>query len=187
MSDGDFNPDNMINRYRNSENLGVVFDTHTKQHVIYPSIPKAAESIPTTAVCETGTKRTIYPSKLCFKSPYKKLSKNHTSQPKKHVEISRPCKLILQCAYRLRKHPFGKEYMIDILSGKNTVKIKRHHHERLSVYGVLDGYSRAKLRELIATLIMDNFLIKRGGTRPTITLTNKGEGYLYVESTGSIM
>lgn len=62
------------------------------------------------------------------------------------------------------------------------MKIKRYHHERLSVYGVLEGYNRAKLRELIAILIMDNFLIKRGETIPTITLTNKGEGYLYVES-----
>jgi len=59
MSDGDFDPDNMINMYRNSENLGVVFDSHTKQHVIFPSIPKAAESISTTAVCETGTKTMV--------------------------------------------------------------------------------------------------------------------------------
>jgi len=92
--------------------------------------------------------------------------------------MSRPCKLILQCAYRLRKHPFGNEHIIDILSGKNTAKIKRHHHERLSVYGTLEGYSRAKLRGLITTLIKDKYLIKRGGSMPTITLTNKGGGFL---------
>jgi ATP-dependent DNA helicase RecQ len=69
---------------------------------------------------------------------------------------------------------FGKNYIIDILLGKNTQKIKINNHNQLSVFGILKGMDADELGQIIKQLLDRDYLQKSEGKYPTLSLTKLG-------------
>jgi len=63
----------------------------------------------------------------------------------------------ISCAYRTEQR-FGVSYLIDILRGANTEKIKQNNHQALSVYGIGKALTQAQWRSVYRQLIARGFL-----------------------------
>lgn len=73
---------------------------------------------------------------------------------------------------------FGRNYIIDVLLGKNTQKIKINRHDHLSVFGIINEMSADELGQIIKQLVDRLFLNNSGGRYPTLGLTKKGIEFL---------
>ena len=73
---------------------------------------------------------------------------------------------------------FGKNYVIDVLLGKKTQKIKINQHQDLSVFGIVTDYSEDQLGQIINHLVNLNYLKKSEGTYPVLNITKKGAEFL---------
>ena len=63
---------------------------------------------------------------------------------------------LLSTIYRIQQQSgmgFGAGHIMDILRGKVTDKIKQHHHEIISTFGLGAAYSEAQLRAVLRQLI----------------------------------
>jgi len=175
MSDGGFNPDNQIKKHRNSESFGVVKDSITKQFVSYPSIPISNVSC---SIRTVGENKTIFSSEQYFASNNQLVKKRNELKSKNGHTLPFSCQMVLKCIFHLKKRPFDRSHIIDILSGRKTYKIKKYYHERLYVNGKLKGYTRENLNKLIDKLIQDKYLFERNGAMSKIMITQKGINYL---------
>jgi ATP-dependent DNA helicase RecQ len=63
----------------------------------------------------------------------------------------------ISCAYRTEQR-FGVNYLIDVLCGASTEKIKQFGHHQLSVYGVGKELTKMQWRSIYRQLIARNFL-----------------------------
>lgn len=73
---------------------------------------------------------------------------------------------------------FGRNYVVDVLLGKNTQKIQRNQHDRLSVFGIARQYSEEELAWIIKQLLDQGYLLKKDGQYPTLALSSKGALFL---------
>lgn len=73
---------------------------------------------------------------------------------------------------------FGGQYVIDVLRGSSSAKIRQRHHEALSVFGSLSRIPSKDLMEVMTMLIAKGYLAKRGDQYPYIVLTTKGKEVL---------
>jgi ATP-dependent DNA helicase RecQ len=73
---------------------------------------------------------------------------------------------------------FGRNYIIDILLGKNTQKIRINKHDNLSVYGIVINHDADELGQIIKQLIDRNYILKSSGQYPTLSLSRKGIEFL---------
>jgi ATP-dependent DNA helicase RecQ len=69
---------------------------------------------------------------------------------------------------------YGKNYIIDVLLGKKSQKIKMNKHEQLSVFGIVDDFSEGELGQIVNQLVNLNFLNKSDGKYPTLRVAKKG-------------
>jgi len=79
----------------------------------------------------------------------------------------------LSCVYRFQQHggmSFGAVHLIDVLRGKATDKVRQHHHERLSTYGIGADLSQAQWRTVLRQLIALGHL-RAEGEYHTLALT----------------
>lgn len=76
---------------------------------------------------------------------------------------------VLSGVYRLGGN-FGVGYLIDMLRGGDTERIRRFGHDRLSTYGILKEYSQDALRDLVHQLLDQGLLDRSEGDRPVISL-----------------
>jgi ATP-dependent DNA helicase RecQ len=73
---------------------------------------------------------------------------------------------------------FGANYIIDVLLGtKNKSIIEREHHN-LSVYGIVDDFSKEDLRLIIRRLLYRTLIIKSGDDFPALALGPRGRDFL---------
>lgn len=86
-------------------------------------------------------------------------------------------KKILSAVARL-KNRFGKHYVVDVLSGSKSQKILANGHNKLSVYGIANNFSRAELSEIIDRLIKIGYLAKFEGLYPTLAITKSGAMFM---------
>ncbi len=77
---------------------------------------------------------------------------------------------ILSCVFRTQQR-FGAGHVISVLRGENTDRIRALHHDSLSTYGLLSGYSQAELRDWVYQLIGQGLLAQEGDRYPILTLT----------------
>lgn len=73
---------------------------------------------------------------------------------------------------------FGKNHIIEVLLGKNTQQIKRHGHNELSVFGIVDDFSHDDLGQIIQSLLDLNLIRKNEGQYPTLAITKQGADFL---------
>lgn len=73
---------------------------------------------------------------------------------------------------------FGGGYISRLLLGQNDRRIKQFGHNRLSVYGIVNNYSREQLNQLIDQLITNGLLQKTVSQYPILRLTEQGLKFL---------
>jgi ATP-dependent DNA helicase RecQ len=73
---------------------------------------------------------------------------------------------------------FGINYIIDVLLGANNKKIIERDHHNLSVYGIVDDFSKEDLRRIISQLVSRKMMLKHGEEYPIIELSPRGNDFL---------
>jgi ATP-dependent DNA helicase RecQ len=73
---------------------------------------------------------------------------------------------------------FGLNYIIDILRGSKNNKIIERDHQTLSVYGIVNDFSKEELRRIIIHLVARNLLVKNGDEFPVLQLSLRGLEFL---------
>lgn len=84
---------------------------------------------------------------------------------------------ILSAILRLGER-FGVNYVIDVLTGNLTEKVRERNHDELSVFGIASGQKPKEIQEIIQLLIAKNILIKTTGEYPVLNVTEKGKALL---------
>jgi ATP-dependent DNA helicase RecQ len=84
---------------------------------------------------------------------------------------------ILSTVYRVNQS-FGMRYVIDILKGSNSEKI-REAHKKLSVYGIGKDKPKEEWAHYIRELLHYGYLQNSGGEYPLMKLTEKSQAVLF--------
>lgn len=73
---------------------------------------------------------------------------------------------------------FGMNYIIDVLLGAKNKKILERDHHELSVYGIVDDFSKEDLRSIVNQLVLKQLIVKSGDEYPTLALSPGGQEFL---------
>jgi ATP-dependent DNA helicase RecQ len=73
---------------------------------------------------------------------------------------------------------FGINYIIDVLHGAKNKKIMERDHHKLSVYGIVNDFSKEDLRCIISQLLSRKLIEKSGGEYPILELGARGNDFL---------
>ena len=73
---------------------------------------------------------------------------------------------------------FGINYIIDVLVGAKNKKILERDHHELSVYGIVDDFSKEDLRRIVSQLVYKNLIVKSGDEYPILELSPRGQDFL---------
>jgi ATP-dependent DNA helicase RecQ len=76
---------------------------------------------------------------------------------------------VLSCVARVDQR-FGVEYVVDVLSGASSERMRRWGHEKLPTYGILKDLPRKTLTNLVYQLIDAGILERTPGDRPALKL-----------------
>ncbi len=77
--------------------------------------------------------------------------------PPKMIDGTIPAQKILSCIYRTEQL-FGAAYIIDVLLGKETDRIKKFKHNQLSTWGIGKEYTKQEWNGIIRQLVAKNFI-----------------------------
>ena len=72
---------------------------------------------------------------------------------------------------------YGATYIAQVLRGSDSAQIRHRGHESLSVFGIVDDFSEAAIRELAASLAARGMLAV-GSDLPTLSATARGREFL---------
>ena len=73
---------------------------------------------------------------------------------------------------------FGINYIIDVLVGAKNKKILERDHHELSVYGIVEDYSKEDLRRIVNQLVLKKLIVKNGDEYPILELSPRGQDFL---------
>ncbi len=73
---------------------------------------------------------------------------------------------------------FGINYIIDELHGAKNKKIIERDHHKLSVYGIVDDFSKEDLRRIISQLVSRKLIVKSGDAFHSLELGQRGKDFL---------
>ena len=73
---------------------------------------------------------------------------------------------------------FGMNHIIDVLVGAKNKKILERDHDELSVYGIVNDFSKEELRRIITQLVYKNLIVKSGDEYPILELSPRGQDFL---------
>jgi hypothetical protein len=133
MSDGGFDPDELIRRKNSEENLfGVIRDPKTRQYVSYPSVPKSEDVKKECQVSDKEPKSTIFPEKL--RAPLKRkkkpvYSQNYPQKIKSQEVHKKPSENTAKTNEKIQTLPefrdVSKESHINKKEPKGTIKSEK--------------------------------------------------------------
>ncbi len=69
-------------------------------------------------------------------------------------------------------------YIIDVLLGSKNRNILERGHQQLSVYGIVDDFSKEELRRIIGQLVSRKLIVKNGDGYPILELSPEGREFL---------
>ncbi len=72
---------------------------------------------------------------------------------------------------------YGSTYIAQALKGVDNAQTRERGHQNLSVFGIVDDYTHAALRELMTGLAAKG-LLQQGGEYPTLSVTQEGRAFL---------
>jgi ATP-dependent DNA helicase RecQ len=73
---------------------------------------------------------------------------------------------------------YGMSYILDVLCGTNNQNLIERNHHKLSVYGIVNDFSKEDLRYIFSQLLSRNLIIKSDDEYPTFALTPNGNVFL---------
>jgi ATP-dependent DNA helicase RecQ len=97
--------------------------------------------------------------------------------PQEEFDATIVSQKIMSAIYRTGQ-TLGVNYIIDVLHGaKNNEIIERDYH-KLSVYGIVDDFSKEDLRRIISQLVDKELIVKGGNGFPVLELGQPGMDFL---------
>ncbi|MCK4799970.1 DNA helicase RecQ, partial [Candidatus Parcubacteria bacterium] len=84
---------------------------------------------------------------------------------------------ILSCVIRTGSR-FGRNYIADVLLGKNSQQITENMHCDLSVFGIVQDFNKDEINHIMRSLITSGFLQVNPGKYPTVSIAEKGAQFL---------
>jgi ATP-dependent DNA helicase RecQ len=87
----------------------------------------------------------------------------------------------LSCIHRTGQR-FGVNYIIDMLLGKDDVRIRQFNHDKLSTFGIGGEYNKAQWRNIILQLVSHNLLSVDIAEYGGLKITSKGRIFLKEKS-----
>ena len=72
---------------------------------------------------------------------------------------------------------FGINYIIDVLRGAKNKKIMERDHHKLSVYGIVDDFSKEDLRRIISQMVSRKLIVKSGDEYPVLEVSQRWQGF----------
>jgi len=97
--------------------------------------------------------------------------------PKEEFDATEISWKILSTVLRVEER-FGLSYVIDILRGHATTKVRDRRHTDLPVFGVAKEMKQHELQEIIEQLISQKILLKTTGEYPLLQVTDEGRTLL---------
>jgi len=97
--------------------------------------------------------------------------------PKKEIDATIISQKIMSAIIRTGQR-FGINYIIDVLHGAKNKKIIERDHHNLSVYGIVDDFSKEDLRRIISQLLSRKLIVKSGDEYPILELSPRGNEFL---------
>jgi ATP-dependent DNA helicase RecQ len=98
-------------------------------------------------------------------------------QPPDTFDATLPAQKALSCAYRSGER-FGAAYLIDILLGANSERIRNFGHDQLSTYGIGTDLSKAEWQNIFRQLIASNLLSANADGHGGLYITPQGRAFL---------
>jgi len=97
--------------------------------------------------------------------------------PKEDIDATVITQKILSAIVRTGQR-FGMNYIIDVLHGSKNKKIIERDHDKLSVYGIVDNFTKEDLRCIISQLLYRKMIITSGDDYPILKLSPGGKKLL---------
>ncbi len=76
---------------------------------------------------------------------------------------------------------FGLGYVIDVLVGNGSKKVRERGHDQLSVFGIVQDWSADDLKQIVNGLIQKQFLVKNEGEYATYRMGDAGIRWLKLQ------
>lgn len=92
-------------------------------------------------------------------------------------DITVEAQKILSCIKRMGER-FGTVVVVDVLKGGNTAKIRQFKFDTLSTYGIMKEYHKDVIKEMIAFLIAEKYILLQGDQYPVLALSPHAYGVL---------
>jgi ATP-dependent DNA helicase RecQ len=73
---------------------------------------------------------------------------------------------------------FGLGYVIEVLTGEGTKKVRERGHDQLSVFGIVTDFSGDELKQIMTGLVQKQFLTKNEGEYATYRVGEMGVKFL---------
>jgi len=80
-------------------------------------------------------------------------------------------KKVLSCVARVEQR-FGVEHVVDVLTGADSARIRRWHHQKLSTYALLEDMPRERVTSVIYQLVDAGVLERTRDDRPVLKLNS---------------
>lgn len=97
--------------------------------------------------------------------------------PPKRFDGTEAAQKALSCVYRVNQS-FGIGYVVEVLRGMNTARIREHGHDKLSTYGLGQEHSHEYWVSIIRQLIHSGFLNQNIVRSSTLQLTEEARPLL---------
>ena len=98
--------------------------------------------------------------------------------PPSLVDSTIPAQMILSCVKRTGER-FGFAYVVDVLRGSDSDRIRRFGHERLSTFGIGRDRSREEWMELARQLVAAGYLRRTEDEFNALKVTERGNAVLF--------
>ncbi len=108
---------------------------------------------------------------------------DNCSIPIEEFEATEIVQKILSAIIRCEQY-FGSSHIIRVLTGSKSKKIRSLGHDKLSVYSIVQDFSREELRNIINQLVKKGYLAQEIGKYPILKMTDKG--YLFLKNRETI-
>lgn len=108
-----------------------------------------------------------------FGEIHKEKNCNNCSNCNNEIEakdITVEAQKIISCIHRMGER-FGSVMVADVLRGSKNQRIKDFNFDRLSTYGIMKEYSKETVKELIAFLIAEGYILMTEDQFPVLRLT----------------
>ncbi|MGM9975209.1 MAG: DNA helicase RecQ [Clostridiaceae bacterium] len=87
-------------------------------------------------------------------------------------DITLEAQMIFSTIYKARER-YGLTTIVDILRGSKNERIRKFSLDKLSTYGLMEGYKKDYTAELINKLIAEGYILVTTGEYPVLRLTGK--------------